>query len=353
MADLATRTTPLRVAAVQAEPQWLDLDAGVGQVVDLIAEAAAGGAELLAFGETFIPGYPWWIWLDSPAWGMQFVARYAANAMARDGAELQRIARAAAEHRMHVVLGFAEKAGGSLYMAQAFIDDAGQVVSVRRKLKPTHVERSVFGEGDGSDVQVHDLSIGRVGGLNCWEHFQPLTKYAMYSLGEQIHVGSWPSFSLYRGMAQALGPEVNTAASLVYAVEGQTFVLAPCSVVGAAAHALWADTEQKRQLLQRGGGFARIYGPEGSELATPLAETDEGILYADLDPALLAIAKSAADPVGHYARPDVFRLVFDSRPNRPVGPPEGVAPAPAPTAPPVREESDLVVAFGDLQATGR
>jgi len=347
LTDLTTRTTPLRVAAVQAEPKWLDLDAGVDQVVAFIREAAGGGAELVAFGETFIPGYPWWIWLGSPAWGMQFVGRYAANAMTRDGAELQRIARAAGEYRVNVVLGFAERAGGSLYMAQAFIDDTGRLVSVRRKLKPTHVERTVFGEGDGSDVQVHDLGIGRVGGLNCWEHFQPLTKYAMYSLGEQIHVGSWPSFSLYRGAARALGPEVNTAASLVYAVEGQTFVLAPCSTVGAAGHELWADTQERRDLLQLGGGYARIYGPEGSELGTPLGEAEEGLLFADLDPELIAIAKSAADPVGHYSRPDVFRLMFNSRPNRSVVSPDGVDPAPAPA---VREESDLVPVAQEMQA---
>jgi nitrilase len=307
---------PVRVAAVQAEPKWLDLDAGVTQVCDLIAEAAGNGAQLIAFGETFIPGYPWWIWLDSPAWGMQFVPRYAANAMTRDGEHMQRIASAAGRHGIHVVLGFAEKAGGSLYMSQAFIDDTGAVIAVRRKLKPTHVERTVFGEGDGSDIQVHDTRIGRLGGLNCWEHFQPLTKYALYSMGEQIHVASWPSFSIYRGAASALGPQVNNAASLMHAVEGQTFVVAPCSVVGQAGQDLWCDTEQKRQLLRQGGGFTRIYGPEGTELAQPLAEDEEGIVYADLDFSLIAIAKSAADPVGHYSRPDVFQLLFNPRPNR-------------------------------------
>jgi aliphatic nitrilase len=246
---------------------------------------------------------------------MQFVSRYSENSMTRDGAEMARIAAAAAEHRVFVVFGFSERSGGSLYMSQAFIDDVGQVVSVRRKLKPTHVERSVFGEGDGSDIQVHDTRLGRLGALNCWEHFQPLTKYAMYSLGEQIHVASWPSFSVYRGAAQALSAEVNNAASLMYAVEGQTFVLAPCGLVGQAGHDLFCDTDLKKQLLLQGGGFAQIYGPEGSRLAQPLAETEEGILYADLDFSLIAIAKSAADPVGHYSRPDVFRLLLNRNAN--------------------------------------
>jgi aliphatic nitrilase len=304
----------VRVAAVQAESAWLDLDAGVEKVVGLIGEAAAGGARLVTFPETFLPGYPWWIWLDSPAAGMAFVPRYAANSMTRDGAELDRIRRAAAEHRIHVVFGFSERAGGSLYMAQAFVADTGELISVRRKLKPTHVERAVFGEGDGSDLQVHDTPLGRLGALNCWEHLQPLTKYAMYSQGEEIHVAAWPSFSVYRGAARALGPEVNTAASLMYAVEGGTFVVAPCGVIGPAALELFCDTDLKRQLLLPGGGFARIYGPEGSPLAEPLPETEEGILYADLDPALIAIAKSAADPVGHYSRPDVLRLLVNRNP---------------------------------------
>jgi nitrilase len=306
--------TTIRVAAVQAESSWLDLQAGVEQAVSWIAAAAEAGARLVAFPETFLPGYPWWIWLDSPAAGMQFVPRYSANSMTRDGDEIRRIAAAAGEHGVYVVLGFSERDGGSLYMSQAFIDETGRVVSVRRKLKPTHVERSVFGEGDGSDIQVHETSVGRVGALNCWEHFQPLTKYAMYSLGEQIHVGAWPAFSVYRGAATALGPEVNNAASQVYAVEGQTFVLAPCGRIGAAAHELFCDTDLKRQLLLQGGGFTKIYGPEGTLLASAPDETYEGLVVADLDFSLIAIAKSAADPVGHYSRPDVFQLRFNPDP---------------------------------------
>jgi len=304
----------VRVAAIQAESAWLDLAAGVDKVIALIGEAAAGGAQLVAFPETFIPGYPWWIWLDSPAAGMQFVPRYAANSMTRDSAEMDRIRQAAAENTIHVVLGFSERAGGSLYMTQATISDAGELIGVRRKLKPTHVERTVFGEGDGSDLQVLDTALGKIGALNCWEHLQPLTKYAMYSQGEEIHVASWPAFSGYRGLANALSPEVNTAASLMYAVEGQTFVVAPCAVTNEAARETFCDTEVKQQLLQLGGGFARIYGPEGSPLAPPLPETEEGILYADLSSDLIAIAKSAADPVGHYSRPDVLRLLINRNP---------------------------------------
>jgi len=304
----------VRVAAVQAEPIWFDMEKTTDKVIGLIGEASRNGAELVAFPETFVPGYPWQIWLDSPAATMGLVPQYHANSPTADGQQIARVAKAAADNDINVVLGYSERSGGSLYMGQAIIDASGSILQSRRKLKPTHVERSVFGEGDGSDLSVHDMPFGKVGALNCWEHLQPLTKYAMYSLGEDIHCAAWPSFSVYRGAANALGPEVNTAASMMYAVEGQVFVVAPCGVIGDAAHQFFCDTPAKEQMLLQGGGFARIYGPEGSSLAEPLAEDEEGILYADCDPALQAIAKSAADPTGHYSRPDVTRLLFNQSP---------------------------------------
>lgn len=306
---------PIIAAAVQAEPVWLNLDASVDKAVQLIHEAANQGADLIGFPETFIPGYPWWIWLDSPADGMRFVPEYANNSMTSHGPHMDRIRAAARESQIYVVLGYSAKVGGSLYMAQAFITEQGELQGVRHKLKPTHVERTVFGEGDGSDLQVHETTLGRIGALNCWEHLQPLTKYAMFADNEEIHVGAWPSFSVYEGAAEALSPSVNTAASRVYAAEGQAFVVAPCAVVGPAAIEKFCDTDVKRHLLNVGGGHARIYGPEGSELATPIPPDEEGILYAQLDPALISIAKSAGDPVGHYSRPDIFRLLINRNPN--------------------------------------
>lgn len=315
---MTTQHPSFKAAAVQAAPVFLDRDATVDKAIALIEEAAQNGAKLIAFPETWIPGYPMWIWLGSPAWGMRFVQRYHDNAMTVGGPEYQRIAAAARDNSIYVVMGYSEKSGGSLYMAQTIFDDQGNTIADRRKLKPTHAERTVFGEGDGSDLAVHDTEIGRLGALCCWEHIQPLSKYAMYSQNEQVHIASWPLFSLYEGMAYALGPQLNNAASQIYAAEGQCFVIAPCAVADQAMLDILIDTPDKEPLLKLGGGFARIYGPDGAPLGEPLAPTEEGLLYADLDLGTISLAKAVADPAGHYARPDVTRLMFNANPRPPV-----------------------------------
>ncbi len=312
-----------KAAVIQAAPVFMDLQATLGKTIKLIDEAAANGAKLVAFPETWLPGYPWWLWLGAPAWGLQFVPRYHANSMRVDGPEMDAIGQAAARGNINVMIGFTEIDGGSLFMAQALFGDDGKLIYARRKLKPTHVERTLFGEGDGSDFRVADTSVGRVGGLCCWEHLQPLSKYAMYSMHEQVHVAAWPSFTVYRGGAYALGSQVNMAASQVYAVEGGCYVLAAVAITGNDTFDMLCDTPDKRAMLnpetgKAGGGYSMIFGPDGRPLCEPLAEDVEGILYADISLPMISVAKAAADPVGHYSRPDVTRLMLDTTRRRPV-----------------------------------
>src|SRR6266581_3126396 len=315
---MALTNQKFKVAAVQAAPAFLDLDASVDKAVRLIDEAGAKGARLIAFPETWIPGYPWWIWLGAPAWAIMrgFVSSYFDNSLAYDSPAADKLRQAAKRNDIVVVLGLSERDGGSLYIAQWIIGPDGETVAQRRKLKPTHVERSVFGEGDGSELAVHDLEIGRVGALCCWEHLQPLSKYAMYAQNEQVHVAAWPSFSLYDPFAPALGAEVNNAASRVYAVEGSCFVLAPCATVSQAMVEELCDRPDKNALLHVGGGHAAIYGPDGSAIAEKLAPDQEGLLYADIDLGAIGVAKNAADPAGHYSRPDVTRLLLNKKPSK-------------------------------------
>ena len=302
-----------KVAAVQAAPVFMDLDGCVEKAVGLIAQAAREGARLVAFPECWFPGYPWWIWLSATAHNVKYFQQYHENSITPGDEAFQRLSRAAREHRIFISVGASERDHGSLYIAQFLFSDSGELLQARRKLRPTHVERTVYGDGDGSGLEVLDTAVGRIGQLSCWEHIQPLSKYAMFSMHEQVHVAAWPSFSCYP-QAYALGAQLNSAVSQVYAVEGQCYVLAPCGVVSQAMYDLLVDNDDQAGLISVGGGFAQIYAPDGSPLCDPLADTEEGLLLAELDLGAIAVAKSFADPVGHYARPDVTRLLLNRRP---------------------------------------
>lgn len=302
-----------QAAVVQAAPVFMDLDACVDKAIGLIEQAARQGASIIAFSECWFPGYPWWIWLSATAHNLKYFQQYHANSMVVGGPACQRLAAAARDNHIFVSAGISERDHGSLYIAQLLFSDSGELLQARRKLKPTHMERTVYGEGDGSDLTIVETALGRVGQLCCWEHLQPLTRYAMYSLHEQVHIAAWPSFSCYP-QAFALGPEANKAVSLVYALEGQCFVLAPCGVISAEMIDQLVETEAQAELISAGGGHAQIYAPDGRPLCDPLDEQAEGLLLAQLDLEAITIAKSFADPVGHYSRPDVTRLLLNRRP---------------------------------------
>jgi len=303
-------STKFKAAVVQAAPVFMDLDGCVEKAIDLIEKASQEGARIIAFPECWFPGYPWWIWLSATAHNMKYFQQYHENSLVLGGDAYARLSESAAENKIYVSAGVSERDYGSHYIAQLLFDDKGELVQGRRKLKPTHMERTVFGEGNGSDIEVFETAIGRLGQLCCWEHLQPLTKYAMYSMHEQVHIAAWPSFSCYP-QAYSLGPELNCAVAQVYAVEGQCYVLSSCGVVSQEMVDLLVETEEQAALLSVGGGFAQIFAPDGSPVCDPMPATEEGLLIAEIDLGAIAIAKSFADPVGHYSRPDVTRLLLN------------------------------------------
>lgn len=308
----------VRVAAVQAASPNYDLNVGIEKTIRIIHEARDKGCDLVVFGEAWLPGYPFHIWLGAPAWGMQYVKRYFDNSLEIGSAEFQKIADAARDCDIHVALGYSERSGGSLFLGQCLISDKGELLSARRKLKPTHVERTVFGEGYGKDLIVPDTALGKVGMLCCWEHLQPLSKYALYSQNEAIHVAAWPSFCIYKELAYALGVEVNMSASRIYSVEGQCFTIAASSVVTQETLDMLQVDEKTSALIQVGGGSSMVFGPDGRELASYLPETEEGLVIADLQMGMITYAKAVADPAGHYSKPDVTRLMLDVSDRAPV-----------------------------------
>lgn len=294
------------VGVVQAAPHYLDLAASVDKAVDLIEQAARAGARLLAFPEVWLPGYPWWIWLDDPD-RPALAQRYLEQAFTHGSAAAHTIARAAAAHRIHVVMGMAEREGDQLYIAQWLVDDRGATRLQRRKVKPGPLEQRVFAEGGEHDLPVVDTDLGRVGALACAEHRHPLLKHAMHLQSETIHVAAWPSFSLAH-TPHMPSPETFLAISRTYAVEGGCYVLAPCAPVTQQMRDLVCETPAQAARLQAGGGYAQIFGPTGDPLCQALAPDAEGILLAEVSPAAVTHARKGFDLTGHSARSDLVWL---------------------------------------------
>ncbi|KAF2814255.1 putative nitrilase [Mytilinidion resinicola] len=306
----------VRVAAVQAEPVWLNLSGSVDKTIALIQQSAKDGVQVLGFPEVWIPGYPWGIWTTSVIGNVPMIHEYMANSLVRDSPQMRRIQTAVKEAGMFVVLGYSERDGASLYMAQSFISPEGEIVHHRRKIKPTHVERTLWGDGQADSLTcVVPSKFGRIGGLNCWEHLQPLLRYYEYSQGVQIHVASWPpEFEMPDPKKIAWQyhetGEASYRASQFMAIEGQTFVLV-------ATQILTEENLEKNNLTGNpvtktpGGGFSMIFGPDGKPLCEPLDTGEEGVLIADINLRDIDYAKTFIDTVGHYARPDLLSLLVN------------------------------------------
>lgn len=313
----------VRVAAVQAAPCFLDRDATIEKGLALIEEAQRNGAALVVFPESWVPGYPAWIfgaagWDDENA--KKVFRRFQENSVEVPSPASEMLARAAKTFGVFLAVGMTERdsesSRGSLYNSLLYISDEGEILGVHRKLMPTHAERIVWGQGDGSTLHVLETSVGRIGGLICWEHWMPLTRFAMHAKGEQIHVAAWPEVG---------NAELHRLASRHYAFEGRCFSIC---VMGASltAEAAPADFEIPEALgaaddfVEAAGesppGTA-IFAPDGSVVAeAPVGE--EMIVYADLDLSHIAEEQQALDVAGHYNRPDIFELRVDETPRQAV-----------------------------------
>jgi nitrilase len=295
------------VAAVQATPVFLDRDATTDKCCALVREAAARGAELVVFPESFIPAYPDWVW-RTPAWSdSEFVKRFYANAVTVPGPTLQRIGETAAEASTYVVVGVTEIDGGTLYNTLVYLGPDGRLLQRHRKLMPTGGERTVWGMGDGSELGVIETPFGIVGGLLCWENYMPLARAAIYAQHCDIYLApTWDNSDTWVATLQHI------------AKEGRQFVL------GVAPLLRGSDVPEELRGTLYGSaedwmsrGHTTIVAPGGAIIAGPVLDREE-IVYADLDITAVREQKRMFDAVGHYARPDVFTLHVDTRTKNPV-----------------------------------
>ncbi len=314
---MAPARTPFTAAVVQASPVPFDRPGAVDKVAAMTADAAAKGARLVLFPEAYVGGYPWGLAFGTAVGGRSDAGRrtfdrYLKGAVTVPGPDTERMGEAAREAGVHLAVGVVERdadfGGGTLFCTLLYFGPDGALLGKHRKLKPTAAERFIWGEGDGSTLTVLDTSLGRVGGLICWENYMPLARMAMYGKGVEIY------------LAPTADARDRWQATLRHiAIEGRCFVLGCNQYV---TRDLYPDDLEIREELEgrpdplcRGG--SAVYSPAGDCLAGPVYDR-EAILLADLDPDEITRGKFDFDAVGHYARPDVFRLEVNECPQPPV-----------------------------------
>jgi nitrilase len=296
---------PVTVACVQVEPVIFDRAATIDRVGERTAEAAGAGATLVVFPETFVPAYPSSAWAKALAgWGdpgaKEAFALLHRESLEVPGPDADRLAEIARAHGVWLVIGVNEldpARPGTLYNSLLYYSPAGELALHHRKLVPTNHERLVWGQGDGRGLRAIETALGRIGGLICWENYMPLARFSLYESGVEIYIAS-----------TADDGDSWQATLRHIALESRAFVVSPCHFQRSTSY---PDDFPLRALIEGrdvlGRGGSAILGPDGSYLAGPLYG-EEAILYAELDPELLAQSRQRFDPAGHYHRPDVLKL---------------------------------------------
>ncbi len=303
----------LRVGLAQIAPVWVNREKTLAKVADYILAAANKGAQLVCFGEALVPGYPFWVELTD---GARFesarqktlYSHYLDQAVSVPRGDLNPICALCREHAIAVYLGIIERADDrsshSVHASLVYIDYAGQIGSVHRKLVPTYEERLVWAPGDGHGLRTHHIGAFTTGGLNCWENWMPLSRAALYAQGEDLHVAVWP------------GNVRNTAEITRFiAKESRSYVLSVCGLM--RPEDVCDDmplAEEIKALLPdyAADGGSMLAGPDGEVILEP-ACFSETLLISDINHARVREERQNFDPTGHYSRPDVTRLVVDRK----------------------------------------
>lgn len=306
-----------KAAAVQTSPVFLNVDKTIEKAISFIKEASSNGAQLIAFPEVFVAGYPYWNWIMTPVQGSKWYEQLYKNSVAVTDESMKPLFKAAKDFNMHVVIGINERGDsyGEIYNTNLIIDNHGTLIGKHRKLVPTWAEKLTWSSGDGSSLKVYKTEIGPIGTLACGENTNTLARFTLLSQGELIHIANYISLPVAPpdyNMAEAI--KIRAAA---HSFEGKLFTIVSCSTISKEImEVLKPDVPNIEELLTRkSSAFSGIIGPNGAVVGEPLID-EEGIVYADIDLEKCIQPKQMHDILGHYNRFDIFDLRVNTAPTR-------------------------------------
>jgi aliphatic nitrilase len=306
-----------KAAAVQTSPVFLNVEKTIEKAISFIKEASSNGAQLIAFPEVFVAGYPYWNWIMTPVQGSKWYEQLYKNSVAVTDESMKPLFKAAKDFNMHVVIGINERGDsyGEIYNTNLIIDNNGNLIGKHRKLVPTWAEKLTWSSGDGSSLKVYKTEIGPIGTLACGENTNTLARFTLLSQGELIHIANYISLPVAPpdyNMAEAI--KIRAAA---HSFEGKLFTVVSCSTISKEImDALKPDVPNIEELLTRkSSAFSGIIGPNGAVVGEPLID-DEGIVYANIDLEKCIQPKQMHDILGHYNRFDIFDLRVNTAPTR-------------------------------------
>ena len=306
-------TDVLNIAIAQLSPVWLNKKATLKKIEEAVQEAASQHAQLVCFGETLLPGYPFWLELTDGARfnapiQKEIFAHYLKEAVNIEAGDLNSLCALAKQYNIAIYIGCAERAmdraGHSVYCSLVYIDNQGIISSIHRKLMPTYEERLAWSFGDGNGLKVHDLGAFTVGGLNCWENWMPLARTALYAQGENLHVAVWPgnvrnTIDLTRHIALENRMYVLSVSGLMRKMDIQNDM---------PHHDL--IRQNAPEFLSNGGSC--IAAPDGTWVIEPIVEK-EIVVTATINLNEVRKERQNFDPSGHYSRPDIFQLTVNTQ----------------------------------------
>ncbi|HTT06827.1 MAG TPA: carbon-nitrogen hydrolase family protein [Steroidobacteraceae bacterium] len=314
-----------RAAAVQAAPVFLDRDATIVRLEQWVGKAKDSGADLVVFGESYIPGFPLWNMLHAPIDQHVFYRRLFDNALAVPGPQVEQLGEIARRHGVVLSVGVTEKGAismGAMWNTNLLFDSDGRLLNRHRKLVPTWAEKLSWADGDASNLRVEQTSTARLGALICGENTNTLARFALLAQGEQVHIATYPPAWPTRRPGAARHYDLTEAIrirSAAHAFEGKVFnVVAACALDEQTIEDVAQGNDDVRNLLASAPPAASmILGPDGRLIAEPQV-AGEGLVVAEIDVSLSIEQKQFHDLVGSYNRFDIFRLTVDQRPHQPI-----------------------------------